>query len=50
MGGRNGGQEEEGKNFNLEQIMSYAQDHAAFKTVKHSFIHTALAGVMNRTF
>lgn len=37
VGGSNSSQEEEGKYFNLEQVMSYAKDHAAFKTVKSFF-------------
>jgi hypothetical protein len=33
-GGSNSSQEEEGDYYGLEQVMSFAKDHAAFKTVK----------------
>lgn len=49
MGGRNSGEEEEGYNYDLEQVKSSAEDHAAYKTIK-SFMQTALAGMMNRIF
>jgi hypothetical protein len=37
--GSNSGQEEEGDYYGLEQVMSFAKDHAAVKTVK-SFFYT----------
>jgi hypothetical protein len=36
-GGSNSGQEEEGDYYGLEQVISFAKDHAAFKTVKSIF-------------
>jgi hypothetical protein len=37
VGGSNSGQEEEGDYYGLEQVTSFAKDHAAVKTVKSFF-------------
>jgi len=37
VGGSNSGQEEEGEYYGLEQVTSFAKDHAAFRTVKSFF-------------
>ena len=42
-GGSNNGQEEEGDYYGLEQVMSFAKDHVAFKNVK-SFLYAPSTG------
>jgi len=44
VGGSNGGQEEEGYYYGLEQVMTFAKDHAAFKSVKSFFYAPSTGG------
>jgi len=42
--GSNSGQEEDGDYYSLEQVMSFAKDHAAFKTGKSFFYAPSTGG------